>query len=227
MNSSRGRTEKSYRATEFHDGLATPGTTPEYGMPPSQSKYRYPGSYADDYPAPEPTRPSEPYYTEVREPTREGRRTEARDPHLEFSRGMTRSPSPVKEVREPRRVREARDLRTNSARYVERPPPVPLNTRTTSYKYDERSGGVESLPTRSRPTSARESSYRGPSARLYGEIPQPSMSTRSPQRGPSEDRYQRSFRTEDMRFESGYQTKTTSPDRPPVGRNGSNMVYAR
>ncbi|KAI5369794.1 putative DnaJ domain, Chaperone J-domain superfamily [Septoria linicola] len=135
----------------------------------------------------------------------------------------------VRESAQPSREESYRDYgaaphprmpqRTASARYMERPQPSPLNTRTTSYKYTPTSGGVEPLGGRTAP-SRDPSPREGP---LYGEV----NTTRSPlyRQG---DPYARPQRPESIKVQSGYgYGYPTRPngERPQVSRNNSGGVY--
>lgn len=211
------------RQTEFNEGLATPATTPETTGPPNanSTKYNYGRQYADDmeYPTPDG------YKTEVREPREQGRSSRPT-----FTRKVTQSPSPVKDVREGRE-RDSGDNRergrTSSARYQTSPQPPPLPTRTTSYHYGGPGQGVEAFD-RSRPSSGRAASSRD-AGYLYGEMRPPSGSPGQkygpyspPDEGPV--RYGRGIRPEDIKYQTGtgYSYKRGSGDRPTVGRHASN-----
>lgn len=211
------------RQTEFNEGLATPATTPEYNGPSKDStKYNYGRQYADDmeYPTPDG------YKTEVREPREQGRNSRPT-----YSRKVTRSPSPIKDVREGRDSGDSREKsRTTSARYQTSPQPPPLNTRTTSYVYGGPGQGVEAYE-RAHPHSGRGTSPRD-AQHLYGEIRPASGSPRQkygPYSPPDEGvRYSRPIRPEDIKVQSGgYNYKRGSGDRPNLSRNGSgNPAYA-
>lgn len=224
------------RQTEFTEGIATPAATPEYNGP--STKYSYGRNYADDmeYPTPDG------YKTEVREPRERERdrdRDQGRSSRPTFARKMTRSPSPVKDVRESRDAGESREkARNSSARYPTSPQPPPLNTRTTSYVYGGPDRGVEAYD-RSRPNSGRGTSPRDPPY-LYGEVRQEARPEARPVSGsprqkygpysPPDDnvRYGRGIRPEDIKYQTGnYSYKRASGDRPNMSRHGSsNAAYA-
>lgn len=227
MNGSRGRHEKPSRSTEYYEGLATPAATPEYSGA-SAPRYDNDRSYQDsrDYPARDSYRDQDHYQTEVREPTREGRRREPRTTVPSFARKITSSPSPQREIRVPPEYvdREARDRYPPSAKYAERPQISTMNSRTTSYRYDEARGLTDVTP-RSRPASGREASYRD-SPKLFGEVsPVEAVSART-MKGPSgEERYVREFKNLSMR--DPYEVKRSSKDRPAVYRQNSAAMAAR
>lgn len=188
------------RETIVSDGLPTPGATPEYSS--QSAKYRYGKEYADDNEYPTPNG----YRTEVREPA-------------DSRRPVTRSPSPMSRAERPRMT---------SSKYSAAPTgAAPL--RTTSYVYTP-SGVQETSPSSyaPRPTLGREESSR--SQRLYGEVPttKARYETTSPKTAgkyspPLEDvRYQKAFRSEDVKMQTGYNSRRGSETiRPPMSRNGS------
>ncbi|KAK4636354.1 uncharacterized protein CLAFUR5_00570 [Fulvia fulva] len=226
------------RQTEMSEGLptpaATPGATPDHSgaaAAAKSSKYRYGRQYADDeeYPTPDG------YRTELRSP-------ETRQPsgstRPAYTRKVTRSPSPVKDVRdrETRHPREDRERpRTTSARYPDttRPPLQP--SRTTSYVYTPGQGVEPTAYGRQRPGDERDRSPRETvMPPLHTDIRNESRPTSGSPRqkygayAPPEDnpresvRYAPRMRPEDLKVRSGQgYSRQHSSDRPPLSRNGS------
>ena len=122
---------------------------------------------------------------------------------------------PYRDSREGRDPREARQpaYRTSSARYADRPQPMPA--RTTSYVYTP--AGVEPV---SRMSPVREPSPRD--APLYGEV-----QNRSPHQRPVDDevRYAKPMRAPSVRMASGYGYPRPNGERPQVSRNNSGSLY--
>lgn len=192
------------RRTETTDSLPTPAATPE-PMTPRNVKYPYGREYADDNEFATPNG----YRTEVHEPAAGGRK-------------VTRSPSPIKEERvKEDRAKEERG-RTASSRYPEKAqrPPMPAS-RTTSYVYTPQ--GLQDMPA-GRPSLARAETLR-PDMPLYGEIPTSRASprqTRARHSPPSAEAYQQQYRPEDVKYQTGYQSRRASESiRPGYARGNS------
>ena len=220
----------SLRQTEHTEGLPTPAATPEYTAapstsPPKTNPYRYNQEYADDNEFPTP----DGYRTEVRHPSANAAATKPR---------YTRSPERMPEPRGPER-------RTSSARYSH-PHRPGNNSRTTSTSYvytpgqglsaaDSPSAASATAGARDyfgRPSLSRENSAR---SGLYGEITTTATmrerETRSPRQNssryspPADVKYQKDFRMEDVRMQSGYGTSSRGGrgdhERPGYSRGGS------
>lgn len=131
------------------------------------------------------------------------------------SRESRESPQPMPDepYRDPRDGRQPA-YRASSARYADRPQPMPA--RTTSYVYTP--AGVEPV---SRMSPVREPSPRD--APLYGETP----GSRSPHQRPVDDevRYAKPMRAASIRMQSGYGYARPNGERPQVSRNNSGGVY--
>ena len=170
----------------------------------------------------------------IKEPTRELPREYAPRPSRDYesvprsrdftpremprSRENRESPQPMqdepyRDLREARDPRDARQpaYRTSSARYADRPQPMPA--RTTSYVYTP--AGVEPV---SRMSPVREPSSRDAPS-LYGEIP----TSRSPHQRPVDDevRYAKPMRAPSVRMQSGYGYARPNGERPQISRNNS------
>ena len=216
------------RQTEFSSGLPTPVTTPEYSTP--SAKFQYGRQYADDaeYATPEGYRTSgDSYRTEVREPTRGSARPQ-------FTRRITRSPSPGADTRQPReRTRPSSSRYPSSSTQQQGPPPV---VRTTSYVYTPGQGLETYDPVRhplSRGGSAREP-QAGP---LFGEIRNtPEAAPRSTKYDsyvpPAESIRYREIRPEDIKIASGHgynysRRPSTDKANPSRTNSSNNPIHVR
>lgn len=202
----------SLRQTEFADGLATPGATPEYNEAASQ-KYHYGQQqrYADDGELATP----EGFRIQVVEPLSGAAAARPR---------FTRSPSPARDPRDPRdsgRTASAGYGATSAQRDRAQAPPHPRTT-SRSYSYAQSQGAEQS-----RPAPIRENSGRGESL-LYGEVqtstsPRPKQSKYTPP--PESVHRQREPRPEDIKVQSGAHgyTYKSSRDhgRPSISRQAS------
>ena len=207
------RKEPSKLREEVKEAYPTPETSPE----PHGRKYHYGQEYADDmeYPTPDG------YRTELREPSARDappREAPPRETLKPSRRGLTRSPSPIREAP----VRESREKPKSSSR--KDAPPQPQRTTSHQYVYPPAGQG----DSYSRPAMSRENSSRGA---LYGEVPTTTRSPRQPQSKyspPPESVAYSQIRPEDIKIQTGY--KRRGSEKPSYNRSGSSQqqsVYVR